>query len=90
MNSHILILLYYVIQSTNWLYLSGEPKQVFLPTDFRKMDKLTIKLYDSNGNNLNDIFYKKLGLLNTDYNSNLFSTLLIKIQENSKSLHITN
>jgi hypothetical protein len=54
------------------------------------MDKLTIKLYDSNGNNLNDIFYKKLGLLNTDYNSNLFSTLLIKIQENSKSLHITN
>jgi len=77
-------------QSKNWLYLSGEPKQVFLPTDFRKMDKLTIKLYDSNGNNLNDIFYKKLGLLNTDYNSTLYSTLLIKIQENSKSLHITN
>ena len=43
-------------QSKNWLYLSGEPKQVFLPTDFRKMDKLTIRLYDSNGNNLNDIF----------------------------------
>lgn len=77
-------------QSTNWLYLSGEPKQVFLPTDSRKMDKLTIRLYDSNGNNLNDIFYKKLGLLNTDYNSNLFSSLLIKIQEQSKSLHITN
>jgi hypothetical protein len=77
-------------QSTNWLYLSGEPKQGFLPTDFRKMDKLTIRLYDSKGNNLNNIFYKKLGLLNTDYNSNLFSTLLIKIQENSKSLHITN
>ena len=77
-------------QSTNWLYLSGEPKQVFLPTDSRKMDKLTIRLYDSNGNNLNDIFYKKLGLLNTDYNSNLFSSLLIKIQEHSKSLHITN
>ena len=77
-------------QSTNWLYLSGEPKQVFVPTDSRKMDKLTIRLYDSNGNNLNDIFYKKLGLLNTDYNSTLYSTLLIKIQENSKSLHITN
>jgi hypothetical protein len=77
-------------QSKNWLYLSGEPKQVFLPTDFRKMDKLTIKLYDSNGNNLNDIFYKKLGLLNTDYNSTLYSSLIIKIQENSKSLHITN
>lgn len=77
-------------QSTNWLYLSGEPKQVFVPTDSRKMDKLTIRLYDSNGNNLNDIFYKKLGLLNTDYNSNLFSSLLIKIQEHSKSLHITN
>jgi hypothetical protein len=77
-------------QSTNWLYLSGQPKQVFLPTDFRKMDKLTIRLYDSKGNNLNNIFYKKIGLLNTDYNSNLFSTLLIKIQEHSKSLHITN
>ena len=77
-------------QSKNWLYLSGEPKQVFLPTDFRKMDKLTIKLYDSNGNNLNDIFYKKLGLLNTDYNSTLYSSLIIKIQEHSKSLHITN
>lgn len=77
-------------QSTNWLYLSGEPKQTFVPTDSRKMDKLTIRLYDSNGNNLNDIFYKKLGLLNTDYNSNLFSSLLIKIQEQSKSLHITN
>lgn len=77
-------------QSTNWLYLSGEPKQVFVPTDSRKMDKLTIRLYDSNGNNLNDIFYKKLGLLNTDYNSNLFSSLLIKIQEHSKSLHIIN
>ena len=77
-------------QSTNWLYLSGEPKQVFVPTDSRKMDKLTIRLYDSNGNNLNDIFYKKLGLLNIDYNSNLFSSLLIKIQEHSKSLHITN
>lgn len=77
-------------QSTNWLYLSGEPKQTFVPTDSRKMDKLTIRLYDSKGNNLNDIFYKKLGLLNTDYNSNLFSSLLIKIQEHSKSLHITN
>lgn len=77
-------------QSTNWLYLSGEPKQTFVPTDSRKMDKLTIRLYDSKGNNLNDIFYKKLGLLNTDYNSNLFSSLLIKIQEQSKSLHITN
>ena len=77
-------------QSTNWLYLSGEPKQVFVSTDSRKMDKLTIRLYDSKGNNLNDIFYKKLGLLNTDYNSNLFSSLLIKIQEQSKSLHITN
>lgn len=74
-------------QSKNWLYLSGEPKQVFLPTDFRKMDKLTIRLYDSNGNNLNDIFYKKLGLLNTEYNSNLFSSLIIKIEENLKSIH---
>ena len=76
-------------QSKNWLYLSPEAKQLFLPTDFRKMDKLTIRFYDSDGNNLNDIFYKKLGLLNTEYNSNLFSSLIIKIQENSKSIHIT-
>jgi hypothetical protein len=75
-------------QSTNWLYLSGEPKQVFLPTDFRKMDKLTIRLYDSNGNNLNDIFYKKLGLLNTEYTSNLFSSLIIKIEENLKGINL--
>ena len=76
-------------QSKNWLYLSPEAKQLFLPTDFRKMDKLTIRFYDSDGNNLNDIFYKKLGLLNTEYNSTLYSSLLIKIQENSKSIHIT-
>ena len=75
-------------QSKNWLYLSGEPKELFLPTDSRKMDKLTIRLYDSNGNNLNDIFYKKLGLLNTEYNSNLYSSLIIKIEENLKGIHI--
>jgi hypothetical protein len=77
-------------QSKDWLYLSGEPKELFLPTDFRKMDKMTIRLYDSNGNNLNDIFNKKLGLLNTEYNRNLYTTLVIKIEENSKSLHTKN
>ena len=74
-------------QSKDWVYLSGEPKELFLPTDFRKMDKLTIRLYDSNGNNLNDIFNKRLGLLNPEYNKNLYTTLIIKIEENSKSLH---
>jgi hypothetical protein len=77
-------------QSKDWLYLSGEPKELFLPTDFRKMDKMTIRLYDSNGNNLNDIFNKKLGLLNTEYYKNLYTTLVIKIEENSKSLHTKN
>ena len=74
-------------QSKDWLYLSGEPKELFLPTDFRKMDKMTIRLYDSNGNNLNDVFNKRLGLLNPDYNKNLYTTLIVKIEENSKSLH---
>ena len=74
-------------QSKEWLYLSGEPKELFLPTDFRKMDKMTIRLYDSNGNNLNDVFNKKLGLLNPEYNNNLCTTLIVKIEENSKSLH---
>ena len=73
-------------QSKEWLYLSGEPKELFLPTDFRKMDKMTIRLYDSNGNNLNDVFNKKLGLLNPEYNKNLYTTLIVKIEENSKSL----
>lgn len=73
-------------QSKDWLYLSGEPKELFLPTDFRKMDKMTIRLYDSNGNNLNDVFNKRLGLLNPDYNKNLYTTLIVKIEENSKSL----
>ena len=74
-------------QSKEWVYLSGEPKELFLPTDFRKMDKMTIRLYDSNGNNLNDVFNKRLGLLNPDYNKNLYTTLIVKIEENSKSLH---
>ena len=51
------------------------------------MDKLTIRLYDSNGNNLNDVFNKRLGLLNPEYNKNLYTTLIVKIEENSKSLH---
>ena len=60
---------------------------MFLPTDFRKMDKLTIRLYDSDGNNLNDVFSKKLGLLNTNYYNNLYTTIIMKIEENAKSLH---
>ena len=73
-------------QSKDWVYLSGEPKELFLPTDFRKMDKMGIRLYDSNGNNLNDVFNKRLGLLNPVYNNNLCTTLIVKIEENSKSL----
>jgi hypothetical protein len=73
-------------QSKEWVYLSGEPKELFLPTDFRKMDKMGIRLYDSDGNNLNDVFNKRLGLLNPEYNKNLCTTLIVKIEENSKSL----
>lgn len=47
------------IQPTYCVYLSGEPKELFLPIDFRKMDKMTIRLYDSDGNNLNDVFNKR-------------------------------
>jgi len=73
-------------QSKDWVYLSGEPKELFLPTDFRKMDKMEIRFYDSNGNNLNDVFNKRLGLLNPEYNKNLCTTLIVKIEENLKSL----
>ena len=50
------------------------------------MDKMSIRIYDSNGNNLNDVFNKRLGLLNPEYNNNLCTTLIVKIEENSKSL----
>jgi hypothetical protein len=73
-------------QSKEWLALSGEPRESFLPRDLRKLDKITIKLYDSDGVSLNDTFKNRPGLLNTNYFKNLYTTVLIKIEEVDKSL----
>lgn len=73
-------------QSRDWLYLSGEPKECFLPRDLRKLDKFTIRIYDSDGNSLNDIFVKRPNLLNSNYFSNMYTTMIIKVDETDKSL----
>ena len=73
-------------QSRDWLYLSGEPKEAFLPRDLRKLDKITIKLYDSNGIALSDTFKNRSGLLNTNYFKNMYTTVIIKVDEVDKSL----
>ena len=73
-------------QSKDWLYLSGEPKEFFLQRDYRKLDKINFKIYDSNKNNLNDIFTKKLGLFNSNYYSNIYTTIVLKIDELDKTL----
>ena len=73
-------------QSKEWLYLSGEPKESFLPRDLRKLDKITIKLYDSEGNALNDLFKNRPGLLNGNYFKNMYTTVVIKVDESGKAL----
>jgi hypothetical protein len=73
-------------QSKEWLYLSGEPKECFLPRDLRKLDKITIRIFDSNGNALNDTYKNKPGLLNQNYFKNLYTTVVIKVDEVDKSL----
>lgn len=73
-------------QSKEWLYLSGEPKECFLPRDLRKLDKITIRIFDSNGNALNDTYKNKPGLLNENYFKNLYTTVVIKVDEVDKSL----
>jgi hypothetical protein len=73
-------------QSREWLYLSGEPKEIFLQRDYRKLDRIDFKFFDSNGNNLNEIFNKKLGLLNTNYYNNLYTSIVIKVEENDRIL----
>jgi hypothetical protein len=73
-------------QSKEWLYLSGEPKESFLPRDLRKLDKITIKIYDSEGNSINDIFKNRKGLLNTNYFKNMYSTVVIKVDEIDRHL----
>ena len=73
-------------QSKDWLYLSGEPRESFLPRDLRKLDRITFKLYDSEGNALNDIYKNRPGLLNTNYFKNIYTTVILKIEEVDKSL----
>ena len=73
-------------QSKDWAYLSGEPRECFLPRDLRKLDKFTIRIYDSEGKSLNDIFLKRPGLLNSNYFPNMYTTMIIKVDEIDKSL----
>lgn len=73
-------------QSKEWLYLSGEPKESFLPRDLRKLDKIIIRLYDSEGVALNDLFKNRPGLLNGNYFKNMYTTIVIKVDESGKAL----
>jgi hypothetical protein len=75
-------------QNKEWLYLSGEPKEVFLPRDVRKLDKISIKLYDSNGVALNDLYINRPGLLNPNYFNNMYTTVVIKVDEIDKVLTV--
>jgi len=73
-------------QSKNWLYCSGEPRESFLPRDLRKLDKITFTIYDSNGISINDTFKNRQGLLNPNYFSNMYTTVVLKVEEIDKTL----
>jgi hypothetical protein len=73
-------------QSRTWCYLSGEPKEMFLPRDLRKLDKITFTIYDSNGISLNDTFKNRPGFLNPNYFSNMYTTIVLKVEEVDKTL----
>lgn len=75
-------------QNKEWLYLSGEPKESFLPRDVRKLDKITIRIYDSNGLALNDLYINRPGLLNPNYYNNMYTTVVIKVDEIDKVLTV--
>ena len=75
-------------QSKDWLYLSGEPKESFLPRDLRKLDKITIRIFDSDGTPLNDLYKNRQGLLNPNYFKNMYTTVVIKVDQIDKSLII--
>lgn len=75
-------------QNKEWLYLSGEPKETFLPRDIRKLDKIRIVIYDSNGVALNDLYINRSGLLNPNYYSNMYTTVVIKVDEIDKVLTV--
>lgn len=80
-------LLFPSTQSKNWVYLSGEPKETFLPSDYRKLDKITIRIYDSNGNSLNEVFETNKNMLKDLYNNNLFTSMVLKIDEVERTLN---
>ena len=73
-------------QSKNWLYCSGEPHEAFLPRDLRKLDKITFTIYDSNGISLNDTFKNRPGFLNPNYFTNMYTTIVLKVEEVDKTL----
>ena len=79
-------LLFPSTQSKNWVYLSGEPKETFLPSDYRKLDRITIRLYDSNGNSLNEVFETNKNMLKNLYNNSLFTSMVLKINEVERTL----
>ena len=80
-------LLFPSTQSKNWVYLSGEPKEIFLPSDYRKLDKITIRIYDSYGNSLNDVFETNKNMLKNLYDNSLFTSIVLKIDEVEKTLN---
>lgn len=79
-------LLFPSTQSKNWVYLSGEPKETFLPSDYRKLDRITIRLYDSNGNSLNEVFETNKTMLKNLYKNSLFTSMVLKIDEVERTL----
>jgi len=85
-NDKMFGLLFPSSQSKQWLYLSGEPKETFLPSDYRKLDRINVKIYDSGGNNLNDVFDENPNLIKNVYKNNFFTSMNIKIDEIERTL----
>lgn len=85
-NDKMFGLLFPSSQSKQWLYLSGEPKETFLPSDYRKLDRINVKIYDAAGNNLNDVFDANPNLLRNVYKNNIFTSMNIKIDEVERTL----
>lgn len=85
-NDKMFGLLFPSTQSKQWLYLSGEPKETFLPSDYRKLDRINIKIYDSAGNSLNNVFEANPKLLKDVYKNSIFTSMNIKIDEVERTL----
>lgn len=85
-NDKMFGLLFPSTQSKQWLYLSGEPKETFLPSDYRKLDRINVRIYDSSGNSLHDIFATNPNLLSNVYKNNIFTSMNIKIDEVERTL----